>query len=266
MSPMPMLPSPALGPQPFLDGPTGRAPPNLMENFKPPYKEPTPPLSPRNENERVSILKWDQESMEKQRHKDQLFIIKQAEERAVASESELQTAARQRRDDVLAVARQKEAAKDARAQLLIKAGSKPSTPVGSPRARQGPKDAKAPPPREVTQRYQPVANAIAAEMKSCADYEVRLRRERAALVGAMASTEAASTRDRISKQQELGQQAGNLLARRDAIDAQRAAAAAKSDAHQRTHVAKRDAARSQMEATQRKILELRAKKEVRARA
>lgn len=290
----------ALGPQPYFKGPQ-KPVANVREHFVPPLPEPKPlGMTPRNENDCPRIRQWEVEVMEKQRHKNQKFHIKLADEADAAAEVALRTAAKHQRENVLQEAWQAAAVKDQRAQILVKAPSKPGTPVGSPRARQGPKDAKAPPPAEVTAQWQPVQAAIEAERAAIASREstqrkqcratqasnrrthtsaarrrhprqssrarrvprCRLVRGRyASLVSARVGSASREARERESKQSQLATQADNLASRRNAIDAQRAAASAKADAAQRAAVKGRDKARANAAELQKRVLALREKKE-----
>lgn len=252
----------AVGPQPFFSGPKGKVSPSRVEYFKPPLPEPKPlGMTPRDENERKSDQKWKEGTMETARHTAQKFNVKLLGEAHNAAIQAQYKGATQRRQAVLTNAWQQASEKDDRAQLLLGAGVKTGNVKGTPRRREGPKDAKAPSPREVTARWTPVEKAITAGREEVALKEATLRKEYATLVRANEASGAASARDRRSKQDELGTQAGNLSARRDDVDHMRANAALKIDSHQKAQVKARETARAGADSLQKKILELRAKKE-----
>lgn len=258
-----------IGPQPYLTGPEGRCPPSRVETFKPPLPEPTPFLTPRNENIRQANDKFWSEETEEQRYRMQTSTIKLEAGMDDKDMKALETERRQRRDVVLEAAHQQLKEQDDKQVIRNKSGVPPlGKNIASPRARQGPKDAKSPrskllagSPRDIQGGWTPVSAAIAAGRADAAQAESEHKKQYATLVQTKVELGAATARDRQSKQQQLGKQADNLSARRDYIDARKAATAKVIDGQQRAHVAQNQSAKGKAADLQKRIAELRAKKD-----
>jgi len=246
---------PVHGPQPFFEGPKGKQAPLRDEAGQRVAR----PWSARDtdQNTLKGIIRWQEHECERERHHMQKYLINRHANDDSWGEKKLREAASKRRDWLLETSAQLEKATEEHAHLEQQ---RPRS-AGFPRPKQGPKDAKAPSPREVVARYTPVAAAVAAARKDIERSEAEHRRQYATHVSEMESTSKASARDRSSKQTQLGQQADNLLRRQDTIDHRKSAAAKHVDSHGRSFVAKRNKANDKAEQLQRKIRELRAKKE-----
>lgn len=257
-----------IGPQPYLTGPKGKCEPSRVEPEKP-VLEPAPFLTPRNENVRTANDKFWEKDTEIMRYKSQTFAIKLDADTSGKDGKSLDVERRQCRDVVLQSAAQQEKEKEEKQLIKLKSGVPPvGQNIASPRARQGPKDAKSPrskllarSPREIKSGWTPVSAAINAGLAEAALSEAAHRKEYASLVHTMGEKNAATARDRVSKQQQLGKQAENLSARRDYIDVRKAAAEKVIDVHRRQHVAQTSSAKDKAADLQKRIAELRAKKD-----
>jgi hypothetical protein len=246
-----------LGPQPFLSveakaaaqaSPTrgeGRDRPNMTR------AEPTHPSA----SER-----WASEELETRRHQHQKLVIGlQAE--AEASHKQVQrVAATQWRESVLGSVWQQANEQDARAKLIRVGGKGPIGPgtITSPRVKRGPRDASAPLPKEVKERFQQVGQAIAQTRKEEEASEDAQRKAQDAATKAYEVAKQVVAGDRASKHAELVHQSENLARRRLLVDAQKQEAAQRATKQQHAEAAARDAAVKTADVLRKRIAEQRA--------
>lgn len=251
-------PQSPIGPQPFLSADTRSA--SRAVSRAGGDGQDRPSIARAEQPWLVASERWAADELEARRDKNQKLVISLQAEAEASHQRAERVAATKRRESLLGAVWQQAEEQDARAKIIRVGGKVPIGPgtITSPRMKRGPRDASAPLPKEVKDRFQQVGQAIAHARKEEEASEDAQRKAQDAATKAYAIAKNLVAGDRASKHAELVHQSDNLARRRLLIDAQKQEAAQRATKQQHAEAAARDAATKAADVLRKRIADQRA--------